>query len=254
VREAFLHGIDLFSPPKKAILRLLAEYASKPEEKEALINLCSAKGERRRGVEIRMHAHCSLTHIAGSKLYMDEIVEEHTGLAELLLDRFPSSKPPFGHLLSVAAPLQPRYFSMANSPLAHPNIIRFAFSVVRYTTAKGKRREGLCTTWLEQLSQHFLNSSSPTTQVHLKIFFRPTRVTHILLHSSTSLTSSSSPQDFVVPQDMSRPIVMVGPGTGVAPFIGFLEHRAALDVKSQGNGDWWLFFGCRHETKDYLYR
>jgi len=184
VREAFLHGIDLFSPPKKAILRLLAEYASKPEEKEALINLCSAKGERRRGVEIRMHAHCSLTHIAGSKLYMDEIVEEHTGLAELLLDRFPSSKPPFGHLLSVAAPLQPRYFSMANSPLAHPNIIRFAFSVVRYTTAKGKHREGLCTTWLEQLSQHFLNSSSPTTPVHLKIFFRPTRVTHILLHTN----------------------------------------------------------------------
>jgi len=53
---------------------------------------------------------------------------------------------------------------------------------------------------------------------------------------------------------MSRPIVMVGPGTGVAPFIGFLEHRAALGVKSQGNGDWWLFFGCRHEAKDYLYR
>ena len=57
--------------------------------------------------------------------------------------------------------------------------------------------------------------------------------------------------------DLSIPIIMVGPGTGVAPFVGFLRHRQALrkdmsDPELYGNT--WLFYGCRHEKSDYIYR
>lgn len=58
-------------------------------------------------------------------------------------------------------------------------------------------------------------------------------------------------------EDISIPIIMVGPGTGVAPFIGFLRNRQVLksDLSDQElYGNTWLFYGCRHENRDYIYR
>ena len=63
-------------------------------------------------------------------------------------------------------------------------------------------------------------------------------------------------QHFHLPTDPSSPVIMIGPGTGVAPFMGFLKHRAAIRVTTPDTkpGDAWLFYGCRHKDKDYLYR
>ncbi|XP_021344243.1 methionine synthase reductase-like [Mizuhopecten yessoensis] len=64
-------------------------------------------------------------------------------------------------------------------------------------------------------------------------------------------------QHFHMPDDLTVPLILVGPGTGVAPFIGFLRHREALHAKMADPalyGDTWLFFGCRHRDKDFLYR
>ena len=61
---------------------------------------------------------------------------------------------------------------------------------------------------------------------------------------------------FHLPTDPLQPIVMIGPGTGVAPFIGFLQHREKQqETRENGSiGKSWLFFGCRHPDKDYIYR
>ena len=64
---------------------------------------------------------------------------------------------------------------------------------------------------------------------------------------------------FHLPDDPGIPVVMIGPGTGVSPFIGFLEHRqrqkdVMLEDKTYNVGKAWLFFGCRHPDKDYLFR
>lgn len=59
---------------------------------------------------------------------------------------------------------------------------------------------------------------------------------------------------FHLPTDPSVPIIMVGPGTGVAPFIGFLQHRRSSNVKKELMGSSWLFYGCRHPLKDYLFK
>lgn len=56
---------------------------------------------------------------------------------------------------------------------------------------------------------------------------------------------------FHAPLDPLVPVVMIGPGTGVAPFVGFLQHWRA---QGKGAGPRWLFFGCRHPEKDYIYR
>ncbi|KAB1281640.1 Methionine synthase reductase [Camelus dromedarius] len=61
---------------------------------------------------------------------------------------------------------------------------------------------------------------------------------------------------FHLPNDPSAPVIMVGPGAGVAPFIGFLQHREKLQEQRPGGrfGAMWLFFGCRHKDRDYLFR
>ena len=63
-------------------------------------------------------------------------------------------------------------------------------------------------------------------------------------------------QHFHVPSDSTTPVIMIGPGTGVAPFVGFLKHRSALRETTPDRvlGDTWLFYGCRHKDRDYLYR
>lgn len=62
-------------------------------------------------------------------------------------------------------------------------------------------------------------------------------------------TRSQNP--FHLPSDPSTPLIMIGPGTGVAPFVGFLQHMAVGGVSGRKT---WLFFGCRHPDVDYLYQ
>jgi sulfite reductase alpha subunit-like flavoprotein len=57
----------------------------------------------------------------------------------------------------------------------------------------------------------------------------------------------------VVP-DLGANVIMVGAGTGVSPFLGFVQHRELLSAVDAGKSDWWLFFGCRNESKDFIYR
>ena len=116
--------------------------------------------------------------------------------------------------------LQPRLYSISSSPKAHPGQVHLTVGSVRYQ-AHGRTRKGVCST--------FLADRAATTGV--PIFF----------HSSPG---------FRLPVDGSRPVIMVGPGTGIAPFRAFLHERQATGATG-GN---WLFFGDQHESSDFYYR
>ena len=117
--------------------------------------------------------------------------------------------------------LQPRLYSISSSPKAHPGEVHLTVAVVRYELS-GRARKGVCSTF-------FADRVGTDTKVP------------VFVHRSPS---------FRLPADGSRPIIMVGPGTGVAPFRAFLEERRAVAATGRN----WLFFGDQKAGSDFLYR
>jgi sulfite reductase (NADPH) flavoprotein alpha-component len=124
-------------------------------------------------------------------------------------------------LFQVLARLTPRMYSIASSQMLHPNDVQTTVRVVRYES-HGRVRQGLA-------SGH-MGERCPTGDT-MPIF----------LHANGN---------FRLPEDSSAPVIMVGPGTGIAPFRAFLEERQA----SGCSGDNWLFFGEQRRALDFLYQ
>ncbi|XP_041817222.1 methionine synthase reductase isoform X2 [Chelmon rostratus] len=215
--------LEIRSVPKKAFLRALVEHAGDGVQRRRLQELCSKQGA------------------ADYNLYVRDL---SLGVLELLT-AFPSCSPPLSLLIEHLPKLQPRPYSAASSCLRHPGKLHFVFNVVEFPACSGRPagKRGLCTGWLFDLINPVLvfpggaESSGRT----------PLPKIHVSLRPNCS---------FRPPSDLSLPFIMVGPGTGVAPFIGFLQQR---QKERQQNpeatfGETWLFFGCRHRDRDYLFR
>jgi sulfite reductase (NADPH) flavoprotein alpha-component len=122
-------------------------------------------------------------------------------------------------LVDALRPLQPRLYSISSSPLADPTRVELTVSAVRWAH-HGKPRQGACSTFLADRCE-----GRPA-----RIFVQPT-------------------QGFVPPADDAAPMIMIGPGTGVAPFRAFLQERQARGAKGRN----WLFFGEQHRASDFYY-
>lgn len=116
--------------------------------------------------------------------------------------------------------LQPRLYSISSSPLTDPHQVSLTVSVVRYENLSGRLRKGVCSPFLADAT----DDATVPIFVQRSPHFRP-------------------------PADPDTPMVMVGPGTGVAPFIGFLEERRARGHRAPS----WLFFGEQHRATDFYY-
>lgn len=137
-----------------------------------------------------------------------------------LLEEFPSVQFSPADFVSGLRKLMPRLYSIASSPVLFPEEIHLTVAVVRYETNQ-RQRSGVCSTFLADRVS--LNESK------LPVF----------------VTRSH----FGLPENGETSIIMVGPGTGIAPFRAFLQERIA----TKASGKNWLFFGDQHEATDYLY-
>jgi methionine synthase reductase len=265
--ELLTYRLDLVSVPRKASVLTLSQHCTNDFETAQLQWLC-VKGE------------------VGKELWRAFFEEQRVGIGELLA-LYPSCCPPLHVLISCLSPLAPRAYSIASSPLCHPCSVSIAFSVVRMACRINTdsadappstiRRMGLCTSYLvEQLSRWLspVQSSAglpPPPPVLLRIIHKPS-------------------VSFRLPGSVAPPLLLIGPGTGVAPFMGFLAHRAMLEKERAQSGDdtctgmWrggyelegscdlpcerniidqfihnvqpgpvYLFFGCRNEG-DWIFR
>lgn len=149
--------------------------------------------------------------------------KEQKSVLEVLED-FPSVQIPFEWLVQLVPPLKPRAFSISSSHLAHPNEVHLTVKVVSWSTSSNKKRVGLCSSWLAGLD--------PQHKVPIPVWF-----------SKGSLPSP----------DPSLPLILIGPGTGCAPFHGFLEERKFLSSFG-ATAPVLFFFGCRNEEDNFLYK
>jgi sulfite reductase (NADPH) flavoprotein alpha-component len=134
---------------------------------------------------------------------------------ELLSDPFPAAE-----FVKLLRKLSPRLYSIASSPKAHPRQVHLTVSAVRYES-NGRARKGVASTFL---ADRAIEADATS------IFVQPSH-------------------GFKLPKSGDTPLIMVGPGTGIAPFRAFLEERQVTGAKGKN----WLFFGDQKRSTDFLY-
>jgi NADPH-ferrihemoprotein reductase len=160
---------------------------------------------------------------AGKDEFAKYITKPHRSLLEVMED-YPSVVPDVGLFFGAIAPrLAPRYYSISSSPAANKNIVTATVAVVKEKVATGRMHEGVASTFLQRAAEG----------QKIPIFVR---------------TST-----FRLPENSEAPVIMIGPGTGYAPFRGFLQERTVLKASGAKLGPALLFFGCRNSANDFIY-
>ncbi len=158
-----------------------------------------------------------------SKLAEDDARAEGLGVHDVLdaLLEFPSARPSIGEFVAALGRMQPRLYSIACSQKRHPREVHLTVSVLRY----------------EKNDRSYLGTGSGFLSEHL----RPGRTVSVFVQRAHS---------FRLPADLAAQVIMVGPGTGIAPFRAFLQERAAAGAAGRN----WLFFGNHRREADFLYQ
>ena len=165
----------------------------------------------------------------GRQEYKEKILDRYIGFVDLLR-LCPSIQMPLEHLLYFCSPLQTRFFTISSSSSVHPITVHLTVAVTKHQRWDGSMFHGVCST-------HLSSPENCTRQIpkSVRVFQRAS--------------------SFRLPTDVKRPIILIGPGTGIAPMRALLQEREyQRDTLNQSVGLNTLYFGCKHKTQDYLYR
>jgi cytochrome P450/NADPH-cytochrome P450 reductase len=162
---------------------------------------------------------------ASAERYRIEIFDRRKSVFDLL-EEYPACELPFHAYLEMLSLLAPRYYSISSSPSGDPARCSITVGVVEGAAHSGRGTyKGVCSNYLAG------------------------RRVGDTIHATVRETKAG----FRLPDDSTVPIIMIGPGTGLAPFRGFLQERAARKAAGARLGPAMLFFGCRHPQQDFLY-
>ena len=158
--------------------------------------------------------------------YRTEVLEPRKSLIDVFEECL-ACELPFNVYLELLSPIRPRYYSISSSPLQEQGRCSITVGVVEAPAKSGHGEfEGMCSTYL----------------AHQKV--------SDVVYGFVRDTKSA----FRLPENPATPLIMVGPGTGLAPYRGFLQERAAQKAQGIQVGKSLLFFGCRHPQQDFLYQ
>ena len=166
---------------------------------------------------------------SGDQQGLEQLLADRTALDQYLnvrdyidiLNEYPNVSFSAQEFAQSVGGITPRLYSIASAPGAHPGEVHLTIAVVRYHNFE-RDRAGLAT--------GFIADRVSVGETEVPVFIQPTR-------------------EFVIPEDGSRDVIMVGPGTGIAPFRAFLQERQARGAKGKN----WLFFGDQHRQSDFIY-
>jgi cytochrome P450/NADPH-cytochrome P450 reductase len=162
---------------------------------------------------------------ASAERYRSDVLARRKSVFDLL-EEHPACELPFHAYLEMLSLLAPRYYSISSSPSIDPARCSVTVGVVEAPASSGRGvYKGVCSNYL---SGRRVGDSVHATLRETKAGFR-------------------------LPDDPAQPVIMIGPGTGLAPFRGFLQERAHRKAQGAKLGPAMLFFGCRHPEQDFLY-
>lgn len=210
-RTALRHYVDLTSLPRTHILKELAEFAN-DEEKEFLLSMAKPTEQSK-------------------QLYSNWIVKHLRSIVHVLED-LPSVKIPLDHLLELLPRLNSRYYSISSSNKMHPKSVHVTAVYIEYNTPTNRLVKGVATSWLKTKQVTDSNEQVECLPDNAPDAYPGARYTvrngnqHDTFYSL--LNGKRCPQipifirksQFRLPVKTSTPIIMVGPGTGIAPFRG----------------------------------
>ncbi|KAJ7857765.1 putative cytochrome P450 oxidoreductase [Mycena leptocephala] len=253
------HYIDISAVAGRQILGSLSKFAPTPEAEETMKTLNSNKEEYH---EI----------IANGCLKLGEVLQLAAGNDSTVPPTTENTTAwpiPFDIIVSAIPRLQPRYYSISSSPKLHPTSIHVTAVVLKYQSIASAR---VPPKWVFGVGSNFLlnlrYAATGESQQMVASVSMPTYAIEGPRGAYRNETVYKSPihvrrSTFRLPTNPKSPVIMIGPGTGVAPFRGFVQERVALARRSiEKNGpdalvDWGrisLFYGCRKSTEDFLYK
>ncbi len=162
---------------------------------------------------------------ASAERYRSDVLTKRKSVFDLL-EEHPACELPFHAYLEMLSLLAPRYYSISSSPSIDPARCSITVGVVEAPASSGRGvYKGVCS--------NYLSGRRVGDNIHATV--RETKA------------------GFCLPDDPAVPVIMIGPGTGLAPFRGFLQERAHRKAQGAKLGPAMLFFGCRHPDQDFLY-
>lgn len=238
-REVLTWTVDISSTaPTKPLLRLLAEYASEPNEKKILEYLCSAQGQAT-FCDLRTGPHITI---------------------QQLLHAFPSSKPPLEELCSHLNQLMPRFYSLSNDPhvssaregLAGRRLIEMAVTIHETPNYSGAQRTGVGSGFMERVAKRFIEHDDKARRgAEANGFDLQQGVAGRRLNLHVPMFRGLMANPLSKEFNSDGPMVLIGAGVGMAPFRGFILNR--LKNANCANKIW-LIQGIRDSMLDEIYK
>jgi len=204
VRQLFTHVLDIFGKPNKRFFSILSLFAKSDADRTMLENIASGSSE-------------------GNAVYRD-LTHDFAHHADVL-KKFSSARPPIEHLMNMIPTLKPRSYSIASSPMMHPDKIQLCVVQVDWKV--------------------------PTTSE-----FRIGEATGYLKRQAAGaqVMCAVRRSAIVLPTDPADPVIMAGMGTGLAPWRAVTQERVFLKRQGKKVGPTLLFFGARYSASEYFYR
>ena len=259
------HYVDVMAVASRQFLGAFVKYAPSPAAEEWIKTLATDKEQYAKVV-------------ADGCLKLAEVLQLVSGSDISVPPTKENTVPwhvPFDLIVSSIPRLQPRYYSISSSPKLHPNFIHITCVVLKYESA---HLDKVPSRWVYGVGSNFLlnlkhaanddhvtlvTAANSSAQNHIPQYsisgprglYRDEKIYKSPIHVRRST--------FRLPTNPKTPVIMIGPGTGVAPFRGFVQERVAMARRTidkngvEGLTDWgkiYLYFGCRNSKTDFLYK
>ena len=259
------HYIDIMAVASRQFLGAFVKFAPTPAAEEWIKSLATDKEEYAKVV-------------TNGCLKLSEVLQLVSGTDISIPPTAENTTPwhvPFDLIISSIPRLQPRYYSISSSPKLHPNSIHITCVVLKHESI---HHDKVPLRWVYGVGSNFLlNLKHAANDDHVALVTAAKASAHehipqYSIEGPRSLYKAEkiykSPihvrrSTFRLPTNPKTPVIMIGPGTGVAPFRGFVQERVAMARRTiekngvEGLNDWgkiYLYFGCRSSKKDFLYK